>query len=121
MTLAKLTTRGQTQKITTQPLNNNSNVVGTTNVTILTVAAGKKIEIIEISNRAVSFGANTTMDIIIGGRRLRRATVADANLVDIPQGRNQVLTAAQTIVLAGDNAANNGSMDYMISYRETPA
>jgi len=119
--VSKVTSLSQTQKITTQVLNSNSAVVGTTVVTLLTVAANRKIEIIEISNRAVSFGANTVMDINLAGRRLRRASSADTNLVDIPQGKNQMLSATQTITLSGDSGSDNGSIDYMISYRETPA
>jgi len=117
----KTTSLNQTQKITDQSLNGNSVLVGTAAVILLTVATGKKIEIIEISNRAVSFGGNTVMDINIGGRRLRRTTAADLNLVDIPQGKNQVLAAAETITLSGDSGSNNGSIDFMISFRETPA
>jgi len=115
------TALSQTQKITTQVLNSNSSVVGTTVVTLLTVAANRKVEIIGIANRAVSLGANLVLDINIGGRRLRRATVIEANLVDLPQGRGQMLSAGQTITLTGDSGSDNGSIDFMISFRETPA
>lgn len=119
--VTKTVARNQTQKITSQRLNGNSNIVGVADVILFTVGANKIIEILEISNRAVSFGTNTLMDINIGGRRLRRVTVADVNLVDIPQGKNQVLIATETITLTGDGAGNNGSVDFMISYRETAA
>lgn len=119
--VTKTVARNQTQKISTQVLNGNRNIVGVTTVTLLTVGADKKIEIIGIANRAVSFGTNTLMDINIGGRRLRRATVADVGLVDIPQGKGQMLEATQTITLTGDGAGDNGSVDFMISFRETAA
>jgi len=121
MTLPQVISRNISQKITNQSLNGNSNIVGTTVVTLLTVGAGKKVEIIGIANRYISGGANTNMDIILGGRRLRRASSADTNLVDIPQGKGQVLIATETITLLGDSGSDNGSMDYMISFRETPA
>lgn len=118
---SKTTTLNQTQKITTQVLNGNSVLVGVAAVTILTVAAGKIVQIDRVATRMISFGTNTLMDINIGGQRLDRRTVADLNLVDIPQGRNQVLVAGETIELSGDGAGNNGSINFMISYKETPA
>jgi len=120
MALPQIISRNISQKITNQVLNGNENSIGTTVITILTVGTGKKIEILGIANRYVSGGGNTNMDIIIGGQRLRRASSADSNLVDIPQGKGQVLTAAQTITLEGDSGSDNGSMNFMISYRETP-
>jgi len=119
--VGRRTALNQTQKITTRVLNGNSVIVGVAAVILLTVAAGRKIEIFEVSNRAVSFGTNTLMDINIGGQRLRRTTAADLNLVDIPQGKNQTLVAGETITLDGDGVGNNGSMNFMISYRETAA
>lgn len=119
--VTKTVARNQTQKITNQRLNGNSSIVGVATVTLLTVAPGKRVEILEISNRVISFGTNGNMDINIGGRRLRRAISADLNLIDIPQDKNQTLEAGETIELQGDGAGNNGSMDFMISYRETAA
>lgn len=117
----KTTALNQTQKITNQRLNGNSVIVGVTAVILRTVPAGRRLEILQISNRAISFGTNTVMDINIGGRRLRRASATDDNLVDIPQGKNQTLEAGETITLSGDGAGNNGSVDFMISFRETAA
>ena len=121
MAVARLQTRNQTQKITGQVINGNSILVGVAAVILRTVAAGRRLEITEISMRAVSFGTNTLMDINIGGQRLRRVTAADTNLVDIPAGKSQVLIAGETITLSGDGAGNNGSINFMISFRETPA
>lgn len=119
--VTKLVAKNQTQKISNKRLNGNSVLVGVAAVILLTVAVGRKVEILEISNRAVSFGTNTVMDINIGGQRLRRTVAADLNLIDIPQGKNQTLEAGETITLDGDGAGNNGSMNFMISFRETAA
>jgi len=121
MAIARLTVKNQTQKITNQRLNGNSSVVGTTVVTLLTVAAGKRVEVLHLSVRYISFGGNTNMDVTLGGRRLRRAAATELNLIDLPAANNQTLIAGETITLVGDNAADNGSIDFMISFRETPA
>lgn len=114
------TTLNQTQKITTQVLNGNRNTVGVAAIVLMTVPVGKIVEIDRIATRMISFGTNTLMDVDIGGQRLDRRTVADVNLIDIPQGRNQVLVAGETIELSGDGAGNNGSINFMISFKETP-
>lgn len=117
------TALNQTQKITNQRLNGNSVLVGVAAVILLTVATGRKVEILEISSRTISYGTNTTMDLNIGGQRLRRTAspAVDVNLVDIPQGKNQTLIAGETITLDGDGAGNNGSINFMIAFRETAA
>jgi len=118
----KLTVRGATQSIQEQTLIGNRNDIGTTVITLYTVPAGKKARIIGATRRFISGGANTLLDIDMGGERVVRDTAVPSPPIDqdIPTVKNMVLVAGETIELSGDSGSDNGSMNFWITYEELP-
>jgi len=117
----KLTVRGVSQKIQEQSVKGNSNVIGTTIVVLYTVPAGQKAIITSASFRLVSVGANTDLDIDIGGERFVRTQTASTFMIDLPSAIGKELDAGDTIELMGDSGSDNGSMNFFFTFKELPA
>ena len=115
--------RNVSQKIQEHSIKGNRNTIGTTVIVLFTVAAGKKVIIKSAAQRFVSGGANTFLQILIGGERVSRETAAPVPpvLQDIPTAAGKQLNAGDTIVLSGDSGSNNGSMNFFITFVELPA
>ena len=120
MTLPRIISRNTIQTIPEKSLKGNSNVIGTTFVTLYTVPSNQKAVIIKAGARFISGGANTNLRLNIGGERMYNQTVADTQMVDIPAASGQALDAGDTITLSGDSGSDNGSMNYYITYKELP-
>lgn len=94
--------------------------VGTTTPALYTVPAGKKAVINALSDKFVAYGANGSMKLTIAGVIVRSNTLVETSYTIEPVA-GQILTAGQTIIYQGDNAANNGTINVFLSYTELPA
>lgn len=95
-------------------------IVGTTAVVLYTCPAGKKAEIKAFTDRSVALGANVHQHATISGTNLRDMSGVEAG--NTSEGINGfTMNAGDTITLVGDNAANNGTINFFISLVELPA
>ena len=94
--------------------------VGSTPTVLYTCPAGKTATILAFSNQSVALGANTSMKARVKGINLRNMTGAEAGSTS-ENINGTLLQAGDTIVLVGDNAANNGTINTFLTIQELPA
>jgi len=118
----KLTVRGVSQTVQDTTVKGNSTVIGTTVVVLYTVPGGKKARVKSGASRFVSGGANTFLQVNVGGERVVRETAAPSPpiLQDIATIKGMVLEAGETIELEGDSGSDNGSMNFTFTFEELP-
>lgn len=98
----------------------NSIVVGTTGVTIYTVPAGKVAIINTFSDQSINFGANTGINFRINALNLRNCANNETGLTSENINGTR-LEAGDVISVFGNNAGNNGSVNWFIALMELPA
>lgn len=87
---------------------------------VYTVPAGKKAQATMFSDQNVALGANTFQNMKISGSLLRKMVALDGGMVsENINGYN--MNAGDTISYVGDNAANNGTINFLITVQELPA
>lgn len=94
--------------------------VGTTQSIIYTVPAGKKAIITKYLTKMIALGANTFIAPRINTFKTRgNVTIVETVYVDEKMDR-LVLLAGDTANFIGDNAANNGTIDFIFAIQELP-
>lgn len=116
----QLTPLGNVQVNPTIQIKGTSVAVGTTPVVLYTCPAGKKSQVQAFSDRSVALGTNAHQHATISGVNLRDMSAVEASQVD-EQIRGFTMNAGDTITLVGDNAANNGTINFLITVQELPA
>ena len=87
---------------------------------LYTCPANKTATIESLAWRASVMGGNTQIDLFIKNQRVRRATAAEASLVDTPEAKQFTLVAGETISVIGDVVAGNGTVNAIGQIRELP-
>lgn len=119
--VSQTTSRNQIQALDVNVQNDgNPANIGTTPVVLYTCPANRRALVKSFKARFTGLGANTELYQRAKGQRVRQdITGTETTMVEVA-GNGIRLTAGQTIDLAGNNAANNGSAFFDITVQELP-
>lgn len=95
-------------------------VLGTTSLTLYTVPTGKTALITSLLSRVTGMGTNTAIQILVNSISVKRVTAIE-DLATENAGGGIRITAAQTIVFIGNNAADDGAGQWLITIKEFDA
>lgn len=120
----QLTPLGSPQVVSGKPTIGTLVTVGTTPSVIYTCPAGKKAIINALSDQNVALGANTfqQLRVTIGGVTVNLRKMVALEAGSLSENINgMVLNAADKIDATGDNAGNNGTINFFLTVTELPA
>lgn len=109
------------QKVPGKPTVGTLTTVGTTPTLIYQVPGGRKASIQAFSDQNVNLGVNTFMNcrLTIGGNtvNLRKMVALENNLVN-ENIQGLTMNAGDKIDATGDNAGDNGTINFILSVQE---
>jgi len=121
MALPQIIARNQLQRVPEINIRGTVTTIGTTQVVLYTVPVGKKAKIVAVALESNGSGANNFMRARIESQTMFEIDIADQDVaVRATIFEGQELDAGETINIIGNNAADNGAVEFTITVQETP-
>lgn len=109
------------QKLPTVKVTGTVTTAGSTAAVVYTCPTGKKAVITASTWQMIALGANSYLQSRFASALARKVTLADTQPVQDVAGLGLALAAGDTIAFVGDNAGNNGTINYFMTVQESAA